>query len=147
LVEVQWERMPLVLSNPTQLFVQEYAWGTSAFAAATFLHRLEALLWLIGLPTRYRVLPDPADPDAPPIAELEIPLYRAAIEVAAGGLAGVELGLRTRRSQPGADADDVGLEIRPYADGSFEIAITIADGWELSAAAGIDAEALAILVR
>ncbi len=147
LVEVRWDRFPSVLSDPRDLFVQEYGWGTADFDTTKLIERAQALLWLIGLPSRTRQIVDPALPDVPGVLELEIPLFEGAIERPGEGLAGVEVGLRVQRSTPGADADDVGLALTPYAAGSFAVAIDIAEGWEFGIDGQIDAEALRVNVR
>lgn len=147
LVEVRWERMPWVLSQPRELFVQEYQWGTADFDATKLIERAQALLWLIGLPSRTHQILDPALPDVPGVLELEIPLVQGMIERPGEGLAGVEVGLRVQRSTPGADAGDVGLALTPYAAGSFAVAIDIAEGWKFGIDGQIDAEALRVNVR
>lgn len=147
LVEVRWERFPWLLSQPRELFVQEYQWGTADFEATKLLERAQALLWLIGLPSRTQQILDAALPDVPAVLELEIPLVEGAIERPGEGLAGVEVGLRVQRSTPGADADDVGLALTPYAAGSFAVAIDIAEGWKVAIDGQIDAEALRVNVR
>ncbi len=147
LVEVRWDRFPWLLSQPRELFVQEYGWGTADFDTTTLLDRAQALLWLIGLPSRTQQIVDPNLPDVPGVLELEIPVVQGAIERPGEGLAGVEVGLRVQRSTPGANADDVGLAITPYAAGSFAVAIDIAEGWKFGIDGQIDAEALRINVR
>ncbi len=147
LVEVRWHRLPWLLTRPRSLFEQEYNWGTADFAADELLERLQGLLWLIGLPASAGRLQDIVDPEVPGSFELEVPLFQGAVETPAEGLAGVELGLRVRRSDAGADSDDVGLSTTPYAEGSFDLSIDIGNGWTLTADTDLAAEGLTIAVR
>lgn len=137
LIEVRWDRMLLLLTNPSELFVREYAWGTADFDVDVLLDRLEGFLWLVGIPAAGRE-----------DLGLGLPIFSATVETPPGGLASAEAGLRLSRADPPAtDARDVGLALVPYAEGEIGVEIDLCSGWKLTADAGLAAEGLSIHVR
>jgi len=137
LIEVRWDRLSLLVTNPGELFTREYAWGTAELAVDLLLDRLEGFFWLIGIQATVRAE-----------FELEAPLFTAAVETPANGLATAEAGVRLRRADaPAADPRDVGLALVPYAQGEVGIETDLGAGWKVTADAELAAEGLSLGIR
>ena len=60
-IVVRYERLGLLLSDPRQLFIKEYGWGTASFDAHAFLSNAGALLQSLGLRPLVRDMPRAAE--------------------------------------------------------------------------------------
>ncbi len=142
LVTVEWERLPRWFTDPGSVLADAYSWGSAEFEDAKLLERLTTLLWMLGIPGRFVQGAGPDDP-----AELELPVYEATIDVPPDGLAGLVAGLRVRRAENPADADDAGLGLVPFVEGSLATELPLREGWGLLLTAALDAEGLEISVH
>jgi hypothetical protein len=147
LVEIHWERVPRWLSDPRSVIVEEYAWGSAAFDDPLLLERLAGLLWMFGITGSVVDESETADPTDPPPHQLELPLYSATIDVPPEGLTGIEVGARLRRAEDQVDADNAGLDLVPYLDGSATTELELREGWGLILMGALASEGLMISVH
>lgn len=146
-IEVHWDRIPLWFSDPGQIIVEEYGWGRDPFHAELLLERINAFLWLMGVFGLALSNPDSTDSEAPSGTLLDLPLFRGIVSTPTEGLVGVLAGLSVRRLDDPGNATNSGLAIEPYVDGSFDLPITLTEGWNLAIGAELGAQGLALTIQ
>ncbi|CAE6794411.1 DUF6603 domain-containing protein [Nitrospira defluvii] len=146
-IEVRWDRIPKLFTDPKAILAEEYGWHRNPFHAEILLERINAFMWLSGVFGLALPIPDPVDADAPTGTQLDVPLFAGTISTPADGLAGVLAGLRVRRHDDPADVTNSGLAIEPYVDGSFDMAIDLREGWNLVIGADFAAQGLTLTVQ
>ena len=142
---VEWDRIGQLLSDPRQVFVTEYGWGTAAFDAEKLLTNIGLFLQSLSARPFIRDLPQSVEemlagspvPEAAtdPSPQLLVNLVR---ETSA---ASIDAGLSVHRLRPTSTGGlDAGLEFVPYVRGSVALEFPIIGRWTLGADATLDLE-------
>ena len=148
---VHWDRMPMLISDPTGLLREVYGWGTAAFDADTLITRLGGVLQHIAAEVSRRELPaiplarlqGGQPPPHAPQTQLFLPLIGSS-----GTLAG-EAGISVFGLPPTAPAAlDGGVGLAPYAEGSANLRIPLSSSLSVGMSAHADlGSGLALVLR
>jgi len=148
---VRWDRVPMLLSDPTDLLRETYGWGTTTFDADALVTRLGGVLQHLAAEVSRRELP--AIPLArlhggtPPAHQPQIQLFLPLLG-SSGPLTG-EAGISVFGLPPTAlGAIDGGLGLAPYAEGTASLRIPLSSTLSIGMAAQADlGSGLALVLR
>jgi hypothetical protein len=142
---VQWNRIGQLLSDPRQVFADQYGWGTASFDAEQLLTNLGLFVQALSGRPVIRDLPQSVEetlagapvPQAAtdPSPQLLVSLVRET------GAISVEADLSIHRLRPTTTGGiDAGLEFVPYVRGSVTEELPLVGGWTLGVDAALDLE-------
>ena len=148
---VHWDRVPMLLTDPSGLLRETYGWGTTTFDADALVTRLGGVLQHLAAEVHRRELP--AIPLArlhggtPPAHQPQIQLFLPLLG-SSGALTG-EVGISVFGLPPTAPgATDGGLGLAPYAAGTASLRIPLSSTLSLGMSAQADlGSGLALVLR
>jgi hypothetical protein len=148
---VHWDRVPMILSDPSELLRETYGWGTTTFDADSFVTRLGGVLQHFAAEVRFRELPPlplaRLHGGIPPIHKPQIQLFLTLL--GSSGPLTSEAGLSVFGLPPTVlDGTDGGLGIAPYAQGTTNVRIPLSSTVSIGISAQGDlGSGLALVLR
>jgi hypothetical protein len=139
--QVAWSDIPLLISNPVQLFQHAYQWGTAQFDARTLLGNLRSFLVSLGVPANLPTLPTASARVLENNATVVGNPVRKVVEVElfAQEASGAELRAGVRlMALPAAGASLPGLALMPYIDGQVGESFAVTSNLTFTVTASLD---------
>ena len=148
---VHWDRVPMLVTDPSGLLREVYGWGTTTFDADALVTHLGSVLQHVSTEVRHRELPviplarlhGGTPPAHPPQRQLFLPLLGSA------GTLGGEVGISIFGLPPtAAGATDAGVGLAPYAAGAATLRIPLSSNVSLGMSADADlGSGIALVLR
>ena len=148
---VHWDRVPMLLTDPTKLVRETYGWGTASFDANTLVTRLGAVLQHLAAEVKRRELPaiplarlhGGAPPTHQPQIQLFLPLMGSSETLK--GEAGISVFGLPPTAAGGVDG---GIGLAPYAEGATSVRLPLSSTLSMGMSAQADlGSGLALLLR
>ncbi|MFT5822533.1 MAG: hypothetical protein ACI8ZM_003789 [Crocinitomix sp.] len=139
--KIEWSHIPMLLSDPLQVWENVYGWGTYDFKQETLMFNMQRFLLSVGYVSFIKDLPknqvellsDGIDTGEKFIDfQLEIPLFSGEI-----GMASVSAGLALFPI-PTDGVRYPGLSLLPYLKGNFNQEFELRENWFFKIIAGLD---------
>ena len=136
-VKFDWDALTKLLTDPLGLLKSRYGWGTSAFDADGFIVNLNAIVEVLGQPTRVRKLPRRVEEQlsGKPAPEADTSPVTQVIGTLVGGMGPglVEAGISMFPLRPTTpNGADGGIAVSPFVYGSADLNFPLSENLTLA---------------